>query len=73
MAEKYEFFVDGVRFEVGKNTISGAEMRTLVGMDPDYGLFLQQPANTPDQQIHLKTSIDLGKPGQKYYTVAPTR
>jgi hypothetical protein len=42
-------------------------------MDPDYGLFLKQPVDKPDRQIHDNTSIDLAKPeSHKYYTVVPT-
>ena len=72
--KKYAFFVDGIRFEVDKSTISGKEMRALAQMDPDYGLFMHQPPDKPDRQIHIHTSIDLTEPGaQKYYTVVPTR
>lgn len=74
MAEKYAFFVDGVRFETDDSTITGKQMRALAQVDPDYGLFMQQPLDKPDRQIHINTSIDLTEPGaEKYYTVCPTR
>ena len=72
--KNFAFFVDGVRFESEKSVITGAEMRALAKVAPDYGLFLKQPVDKPDRQIFSSTSIDLAKPeSHKYYTVVPTR
>jgi hypothetical protein len=41
--KKYKFFVDGKQYEVDKKTVSGAEIRGIADVDPNYQLFLEEP------------------------------
>jgi Multiubiquitin len=71
--KKYKFFVDGKQYEVDKKTVSGAEIRGIADVDPNYQLFLEEPgAEKPDRQIANDYSVDLEEPGvEKFYTIPP--
>jgi hypothetical protein len=71
--KKYKFFVDGKQYETEKKTLSGAEIRAIATVDPNYQLFLEEPGpEKPDKPIANDYSVDLGEPGvEKFYTIPP--
>jgi hypothetical protein len=71
--KNYKFFVDGKQYEVEKKTVSGAEIRGIADIDPNYQLFLEDPGpEKPDRQIASDYSVDLDEPGvAKFYTIPP--
>lgn len=56
--EKISLFVDGDKYEWGKSSISGAELRSLAGIPQDAQIFLKVPSK-PDQPIADQTVTEL--------------
>ncbi len=71
--DKFKFFVNGVKFEVDKPSITGAEIKTKAGIDPGFGLFLEvHGPDAEDKKIADSDSVNLADPGvEKFYTVSP--
>jgi hypothetical protein len=71
--KEYKFFVNDVKYEVEKRTLSGAEIRVIANVDPNYQIFLEEPGpQKADRLIANDSSIDLEEPGiEKFYTVPP--
>ncbi len=69
----YKFFVDGKPFETESKYLSGAQIKAIAGVDPSYGLFLEEHgADKPDKQISDTQSVDFAAPGvEKFYSVPP--
>jgi hypothetical protein len=80
-AETYRFFIDGKEHESSRRYITGAELRRMANIAPEYRLFLEKHReenerrhHPPDREIRDTSSVDLGEPGEeKFYTLhAPT-
>ena len=71
-AKTYRFFVDGKPFQCQKQRVTGAELRTMAGIDPDLRIFVgDHGPGHPDDQIINTTAVDLAKLGEaKFYTLA---
>jgi len=71
---KYEFFVDGNKYETEHASLTGAQIKALIpGFDPTYSLFLEEQGDAPDLQIGDDTSVSLQKDKgpRRFYTVPP--
>jgi len=72
--EKYFYFVDGVKYDWGQATVTGAQIRAQLP-DPNktYGLFLEGQGKDPDQKIEDTTVVSLEKEKgpRRFYTVPP--
>ena len=56
------FFVDNIKYETEKSTLTGAEIKAMIpGFDPSYSLFLEGPGDDPDQLVNDSTSVSLEK------------
>jgi len=69
----FKFFVDDKRFEWDKPKITGAQIRELAHIDPNFQLFLEEPGpEKPDRLISNDQEVNLEEPGvEKFYTVPP--
>lgn len=56
--EKISLFVDSDKYEWEKNTITGAELRSLAGIPQNAQIFLKVPGS-PDQPINDQTVTEL--------------
>jgi len=68
------FFVDNVKYETEKSTLTGAEIKAMItGFDPSYQLFLEGPGDDPDELITDSKSVSLEKEKgpRRFYTVPP--
>jgi len=68
------FFVDNVKYETDKSTLTGAEIKAMIpGFDPSYSLFLEGSGDNPDELIKDSTTVDLEKEKgpKRLYTVPP--
>ncbi len=73
MSENHPPFVihvDGKEFKVEKTTLSGAEIKTLVGKDTSYQLFLERAGGEPDLLVNDSDAVTI-KNGLHFYTVPP--
>lgn len=71
---KYDYFVDGVKFESEKRDVSGKFiMEKIPNYNPAYTLFLETTGKEPDKKIEPNDSITLGdeKHPSHFYTVPP--
>ncbi len=57
---KFELFVDNVKFEWDKNTISGVDLRRLAGIPENVQIFEHVPGK-PDVEIKNDTVVNLEK------------
>lgn len=71
--KQFNFFVDDKKFEVNDQSISGAQIRAMAGVESGYQLFLEEHGqDKPDRKVELTDMIDLNAPGvEKFYTVPP--
>ncbi len=71
--KKYKFFVDDQQYETEKRTLSGAELRAIASVDPNFQIFLEEQGHDkPDRLIANDYSLNLDAPGvEKFYTVPP--
>jgi hypothetical protein len=69
------FFVDSDRYEYGSSTITGAEVKQVLGnFDPSYSLFVEGHGGEPDKLVADSDSFSLELPKHgpvKFYTVPP--
>jgi Multiubiquitin len=71
--KRFNFFVDDKQYQVEHQTITGAQIRSIAGVDSSYQLFLEEHGHDdPDRKVELTDVIDLAVPGvEKFYTVPP--
>ncbi|MDX8528047.1 multiubiquitin domain-containing protein [Mesorhizobium sp. MSK_1335] len=67
---KFSINIDGVHFEVQKESITGAELKQIAGKDAQYQLFLEGHGHDSDRQIGDTEAVTL-KNGMHFYTVPP--
>lgn len=71
----FHFFVDAIKYETEKGTLTGAEIKAMVpGFDPAYQLYVEGHGNDPDRLVADSEAIGLDPAGQgirKFYTVPP--
>ncbi len=78
MSEKpYQFFIDGKEYESAQRYITGAQVRQMANIEPEYRIFLEKHreenergSHPPDREIAETYSVDLAEPGEeKFYTL----
>jgi multiubiquitin len=69
--KKFHFFVDGTRFDTDEESITGAEIKRLAGIDPTYQVFLEEEGDTPDKQISDAEAVNLGGRIKHFFAVPP--
>ena len=67
--KKYHFFVDGTKWTSNAQYMSGAEIKKLAGVQPDYQLFQEQQGDDPDAAISDGQTVDLANPPKHFYAV----
>jgi Multiubiquitin len=55
----YHFFVSGNRHETDKAFLTGAEIKSLAAVNPEYQLFFRDDVNAPDREVRDTQSVDL--------------
>mgnify|MGYP001460009443 CR=1 FL=1 len=61
-----KIMIDQKPFDWEKDTITGSEIKALAGVDPSYGVWLQQPG-PEDPTVADSESIDLTQPGRERF------
>jgi hypothetical protein len=69
--KKYHFFVDGKKFETDKESITGAEIKNLAGVDSTYQLFEEGKGNDPDRPVSDLEGVHLGSGPRQFFAVPP--
>jgi hypothetical protein len=55
----YHFFVGGTRHETDKPFLTGAQIKALAAVNPDYQLFFRDDVNSPDREVRDTQAVDL--------------
>lgn len=68
----FKIRVDDKPVTVQEPEVTGARIKEIAGVDPQFGLVLEGHGREPDRQIADGESIDLREPGREnFYTVPP--
>lgn len=59
LVKMYHFFVGGNRIETDKPFLTGAEIKQLAGVNPEYQLFFRDDVNSPDREVRDTQAVDL--------------
>ncbi len=73
----YRFFIDGKPYESHQQLITGAQLREMAHIGPEFRIFLEihreeneKNGHPTDREIHNTYSINLAEPGEeKFYTL----
>jgi hypothetical protein len=66
---QFQIHVDGQHFAVHQSSMTGAQIKALVGKDAQYQLFEEIPGNAEDKLIGDNDSVTI-RNGLHFYTVA---
>ena len=71
--KKYHFFVDAKRYEVEESSITGAKIKAIAQVTPNYQLFLEEEGDRPDRAISDGEAVELkeGEHTRHFYAVPP--
>jgi hypothetical protein len=67
---KFSIHIDGTEYHTDQTTMTGGELKTLAGKDPQVQIFLESHGNDPDRQIGDSEGVAI-KNGQHFYTIPP--
>ena len=67
----FKFTVDDKQFESSEETLTGAQIKAIAGIDPSVALF-QESGPGPDKQISDSTVLDL-KTHHHFFTMPPAK
>jgi hypothetical protein len=70
-AKEYPFFVDGKRYETHEKYQTGAQIKSVAGVDPTYQLFLEEEGDTPDKPVADSETVDLQGREKHFFAVPP--
>jgi hypothetical protein len=65
------FFVDNRKYETESSTLSGAQIKQIAAVPPNYQLFLEAHGHDPDQQVSDGAGFTIGTPPLHFYSVPP--
>lgn len=63
-------FINGKKFVAPKPVMTGAEIKALGSIPPDYQLFLEEPGPKPDKGVRDNEQVEL-KSGLHFFGVVP--
>ena len=69
--KKYHFFVDAKRYETDDESLTGAAIKNIAGVQATYQLFEEEQGDEPDKAISDAESINLGGKVKHFYAVPP--
>ena len=70
--KRFEYFVDGNRYEVETSSITGAQIKAKIpNYNPSFQLFLEGKGTDPDRVIGDADSVSLERGAAHLYTAPP--
>jgi hypothetical protein len=72
-AEKplHPFFVDAKRYETAKTALTGAEIKAIASVAPNYQLFLEEEGDQPDRGIGDGEAVGIRERVKHFFAVPP--
>jgi len=68
--QKFNIFIDAVRYTVTQTSMTGAQLKALAGKDAQYQLYLEEHGDQPDKLIGDDQSVAI-RDGMHFYAVPP--
>ena len=65
--EKLKILIDQKPFDVEEQFITGAQIKALVGVPANYGVWLKVNGPDPDKEIANNEQVDLAQPGREHF------
>jgi len=69
--KKYEFFVDAKHFDTDQESLTGAAIKGIAGVQATYQLFEEEHGDTPDKAISDADAVILSGGAKHFYAVPP--
>ncbi len=67
----HPFFVDAKRHESAKTALTGAEIKAIANVAPNYQLFLEEEGDRPDKGISDGEAVDITERVKHFFAVPP--
>ena len=69
----YHFYVDAKRYETDKHSLTGAQIKAIASVTPNYQLFLEEEGDRPDKAISDSDTVEMkhGEETRHFYAVPP--
>lgn len=65
--QKFKILIDQKPFDVEEQFITGTQIKALVGVPANFGVWLKGNGPTPDQEIADNEQVDLAQPGREHF------
>jgi hypothetical protein len=65
------FFVDAKKYETAQTALTGAEIKAIAAVAPNYQLFLEEEGDNPDKAIDDGEAVDLANRVKHFFAVPP--
>lgn len=65
--EKFKILIDQKPFEIVEQFITGAQIKALVGVPANYGVWLKVSGPNQDKEIADNEQVDLIQPGREHF------
>lgn len=65
--QKFKIMIDQKSFEIEGQFITGAQLKSLVGAPPSYGVWLKVNGPGQDKEIANNEQVDLAQPGREHF------
>lgn len=69
--KKYEFFVDAKHYETDQESLTGAQIKAIAGVQATYQLFEEEHGDNPDKAISDAEAVKLTGGAKHFYAVPP--
>lgn len=66
----FTIFIDAVKYQVDKTSMTGAEIKALAHIDANYQLYLEEHGDQPDKPISDMESVAI-KENMHFYAIPP--
>ena len=67
----HPFFVDAKRYETAKTALTGAEIKAIANVAPNYQLFLEEEGDRPDKGIGDGEAVSVHERVKHFFAVPP--
>jgi hypothetical protein len=67
----HPFFVDAKRYETAKTALTGAEIKAIASVAPNYQLFLEEEGDRPDKGIGDGEAVSIHERVKHFFAVPP--
>lgn len=69
--KEFTLYIDAKRYETTQRSITGADIKRLASIPPDYQVFLEEEGDKPDVAVSDAQGIDLEGKIKHFYAVPP--